>query len=266
MFGMQRYLNETYPNHADAPFLIEHRDVLTATWMLYGTCSERDQLRRASTAASSPGYLARGIDRELNTVCYPNRHWSEDADSMYSPVRWRGLWRDDQRGQVLDLLRTLDPTFYPADRFLKWTISAPLMKNGLWFARRDLSDQGNSVVIGREPLFGVFLAQIENYYTVRLANQPPLGDLIAERLAVADQQRHNAQGWRVSHVRYWYCGTHVSGVLADPPSLRNVARIKEDGQRPAPPDALFYGYSESELWEQFEQRTVKLGVNVWRWL
>lgn len=91
-------------------------------------------------------------------------------------------------------------------------------------------------------------------------NASGLTSLIADRLNAIDRSRER----QMKPLRFCYIGERKAGELADYPVYwRNVREIREGDERPA--GTVIYAWGWSELIGKFEDMTVKMGPNVWRW-
>lgn len=124
MTHLQEYLSQTYPRVSER-FFIERRNVGMSVWTLHGTLEFKhqpnwDDACHQAYQLSNADVLCRAIDRKRSVVYYPQYEFLGSSDRPYTPALWRGVWRDDQRGQLLDVLIRCDPNLYPLDLYRPW--------------------------------------------------------------------------------------------------------------------------------------------------
>lgn len=113
------YLTETYPHLGDE-LVVEQRDCGFGAWTLWGTVTyypEGDRIIRLNPRQT---HVRRLLRRQGGTAYYPINTFDWRTDDLFTPVKWRGRWSDDERATVFDLLQQRDPQLYPLDQYQKW--------------------------------------------------------------------------------------------------------------------------------------------------
>lgn len=159
--NLNKYLAETYP-HVQDDFLVERRNVSDPMWLLHSSEKYWEQNKRTAFVLSCGDRLCRAIDRTRGAIYYPVYDFRAETDREYVPAYWRGIWRDDQRGQLLDVLLEHDKALYPLDRYLPWTFQH--LSNDWCWTRKVGDLYSTRIIVYRTTSFQKLVEALTNYY------------------------------------------------------------------------------------------------------